>query len=76
MSATNDPKRRELLRELEAMDVMLHAVMAGESLNCSRCGSPLVFHRPGSGVHPSVSCGQGCTEVSLTMAPTKSLLRS
>jgi len=73
VSSTDDPKRRELLRELEAM---VHAVMAGESVNCGRCGSPLVFHRPGSGVHPSVSCEQGCTEVSLTMAPTKSLLRS
>lgn len=62
---------QEILKDIEEQETLIAQVMNGEEVYCKVCGKPLVFKNPGSGVHPGIYCGTGCTEILLDMQPMK-----
>ena len=61
--------RVKVLKEVEEQEKIITMVMNGESIYCPKCNYILYFKGPKSGVHPGIYCGNGCTEILLSMEP-------
>jgi hypothetical protein len=63
--------REQSLAAVAEMERVMADVIAGKSVMCKVCSSPLTYYAPGSGRHPGVYCANGCTEMLMNFARKK-----
>jgi hypothetical protein len=63
----DDERKRRILEEVKAHDRIVADVMAGKTVTCGVCGQPLKYYGVDSGRHPGIYCGNGCTEILMTV---------